>query len=713
MCGIAIDVEGDRILGIRGDPQDPFSQGHICPKAVALKDIHEDPDRLRSPMRRDGSTWVPMGWDDAYRLIGERLTSTQKRHGRNSVAVYLGNPMVHSYGALLFSQLFVRALRTFNRFSATSIDQLPHMFAALQMFGHQLLLPVPDIDRTQYMLILGANPLASNGSLMSAPNVAKRLRALRERGGRLVVIDPRRTETAKIADEHHFIRPGTDALLLLAILDTLFKGKAINLGRLQPYTDGLDVIRDQCSAFPAERVNDIIGIEAATIRRIALDFAQSPSAVCYGRVGVSTQAFGGLCCWLINVLNATTGNLDRVGGAMFPGPAIDLLNLGSRLGLKGHYDKRRTRVRGLPEFGGEFPVASLAEEIETPGPGQIHGLVTCAGNPVLSAPNGKRLDRALSSLEFMVSVDIYINETTRHADVILPPASALERDHYDIVLHALAVRNTAKYSEPLFQRSESARHDWEILLSLASALEGHKGFVANLKAKAQDAILHRLGPHGLLDILLRSGPYGLRARSWQNALSLSRLRQSPHGIDLGALKPNALPERLFTPSGRLHLAPDALVRDLDRLQDTLAAHAPSSPHPLMLIGRRDLRSNNSWMHNSARLVKGPKRCTLYMHPHDAQTRSIANGQVAQVESRVGKVDVQVEIYDDILQGVVSLPHGWGHGQTGTRMHIADAHAGVSINDLTDDEALDKLTGNAAFSGVHVQVTASGPAKALT
>jgi anaerobic selenocysteine-containing dehydrogenase len=696
MCGITIEVDGGVVRTIRGDADDVFSQGHVCPKAVALKDLHEDGDRLRRPLRREGSSWREIGWEEALDEGARRLAEVQKAHGRSAVALYQGNPTVHNYGAVIYGQLFARTLRTRSLFSATSVDQLPHMLASLLMLGHQLLLPVPDIDRTHYLLVLGANPLASNGSLMTAPGVERRLKELRARGGRLVVVDPRRTETAAMADLHVPIRPGTDAWLLLAMVHTLFAEDLVRGGGILDLCDGLEAVRAAATPYAPEAVADRTGVPAGTIRTLARELAAAPTSVAYGRVGVSTQEFGGLCCWLINVLNLLTGNFDRAGGAMFPGPAVDVVGLAIRVGQRGHFDRRRSRVRDLPEFGGELPVAVLAEEIETEGDGQIRGLVTLCGNPVLSTPDGARLSRALSSLEWMVSIDFYLNETTRHAHLILPPTGPLERDHYDVIFHTLAVRNTAKYSPALFDAGKDARHDWQILLELSQRLERAKG-THTWKKRLAHAALRRLGPRGVLALMLRFGPHGQGLNPFGGGLTLKKLEAAPHGVDLGPLRP-CLPGRLCTPGRRIDLAPERLVGDLARLDKAARTDA------LQLIGRRDLRSNNSWMHNSQRLVKGRERCTLLMHPRDASARGLQDGQRVHVKSRVGEVAVPLEVTDDMTPGVVSLPHGWGHGQPGTRMMVANAHAGASLNDLTDPLAVDLLSGVAAFSGVPVEVS---------
>jgi anaerobic selenocysteine-containing dehydrogenase len=702
MCGVRIEVESGRITSIRGDDEDLFSRGHICPKAVALKDLHEDPERLRQPQRRTASGWEPVSWEDALDEAARRLHELQSARGRDAVASYVGNPTVHNMGALIFVPELLRTLRTRNSYSATSVDQLPHMLAAYLMFGHQFLVPIPDLDRTGYLLALGANPLASNGSLMTAPDVRARLRAIQERGGRVVVVDPRRTETARIADEHLFIRPGTDALFLLALLHELVQRP--KLERLAPFTEGLETVRELAHGFTPERVAGPTGVPAEAIRRIAREFAEAPKAACYGRVGTSTQAFGGLCQWLINVINVVSGNLDREGGVMFTRPAFDLLGGPKALSLsRGGFARWKSRVRGLPEFSGELPVAVLAEEILTEGEGQVRGLITFAGNPVLSTPNGGQLDKALASLDFMVSIDPYLNETTRHAHLILPPPSPLERGHYDIAFHALAIRDTARYAPPLFEPPPSVMHDWQILLELKHRVEVLR-HGRSLRGTLKYQALKRLGPEGLLDVGLRAGPYGVRARGFRKGLSLPALRREPHGVDLGPLKP-CLPQRLFTKDKHLHLAPAPLVEDVKRLREAFPeGAAPLADGELLLIGRRHLRDNNSWMHNVPMLMSGKPRCTLMMHPEDAQVLGLTEGEEAVVTSRVGQVSVPVSVTDEVMRGVVSLPHGYGHHREGAKQSVAAKHAGVSLNDLTDDQRVDALCGNAAFSGVPVRVT---------
>ncbi len=680
ICGLKIEVEDGEIVDIRGDENDPLSRGHICPKAVALKDLHEDPDRLRAPVKKvvaeDGSVdWHTISWEEALDTTARRLAEVHERNGVNAIGVYMGNPSVHNYGMMTHQSALFAHIRTNNRFSATSVDQLPHHLVGIWLFGHKLMFPIPDIDRTEYFLMLGANPIASNGSIWTVPDVRRRIKDLKKRGGKLVVIDPRRTETAELASEHHFIRPGTDAALLLALLNTLFAENLANPGKLADMVSGLDSVAEACSDFTPEAVAGFCGLEAETIRGIARELAAAGAGICYGRMGVSTQAFGGLCQWLIQIINIATGNLDREGGMLFALPAFDnVANTG-----RGGFGRHHSRVRGLPEFDREIPAAALAEEITTPGEDQIRALFTGAGNPVLSTPNGRQLDEALDGLEFMVSLDPFINETTRHADIILPPTSPLEHDHYDIGFHVNAIRNTARINEPVFDKPEDALHDWEIFNELG------RRFAAYTDKESRPTP----APRELIDMALQAGPY---------ELDLATLQDKPSGVDLGPLKPQ-LPERLFTADKMIHCDTPEPLADIERLRQGMQGDSGS----LLLIGRRHVRSNNSWMHNYRRLVKGKPRCTLMMHPRDMAARGIGNADEVSVRSRAGVVTLPVEATEDIMPGVVSMPHGYGHDRSGVRLETAAAHAGVSVNDITDELALDALSGNAAVNGVPVEV----------
>lgn len=685
MCGLEISYQGGAILSIKPDKQDPLSHGHICPKAVALQDFHTDPDRIRTPLRKAGSGWREISWDEAFAEIGQRVRAIQAQHGADSVGVYLGNPNAHNLGNAVFLPRFQKALGSRNRYSSASADQLPHHVAANYMFGASMAIPVPDIDRTDFMLIIGGNPVVSNGSMMSGAGMPGRIKAIQKRGGKVVVIDPRRTETAKLASEHLAIRPEADALLLFALIRTVIEEGLVDFGHLKGMVDGYDGIVAASAGFTPERVCEAVGLPADRIRRLAREFATAPSAVCYSRMGASTQSFGGLCQWLTVVLNIVTGNFDREGGAMFPQPAFDLL---ARV-QPNDPDARpplRSRVRQLPCFSGEFPVATLADEILTEGAGQIRAMFTIAGNPVLSAPNGDRLDTAFAQLDFMVSVDIYLNETTRHADIILPAATGLEIAQFDVFFNSFAVRNPAKYSPPLFQPQGNQRHDWQIL----------KGMIACLTGTADDGTT----PEMLLDAALRSGPYK------DQGLSLSTLSEHPHGLDLGPLRPCAH-ERVRTLNGHIRLAPALFLGDLPRLSAALQADAGEREHyPFRLIGRRLVWNHNTWTHNSRRLLKGAGPITVQLHSSDASRLGVSTGQMVVVRSRTGQVDIEVEVNDDMSPGVISIPQGWGHYRPDIGMRTAAGLPGVSINSLTDGGRIDPLTGNAAFNGTPVAIRAS-------
>ncbi len=693
ICGLVIEEENGRVSSIRADTKDPLSRGHICPKAMALKDIHEDPDRLTRPLRRTETGWEELSWDDALDVTAQKLHEIASAHGPDAVATYLGNPNVHNLGSMTHGSRMLGPLRTKNRFSATSVDQLPHQLLAYLMYGHQLLVPIPDVDRTDYFLVLGANPLASNGSLMTVPDFPGRMKELYARGGKMVVLDPRRTETAKEATEHHFIRPGGDAAFLLAVLSIIVGEGLARPEALSAMTTGLDAALGEIRGLPQTALIDACGLERATVERIARELASAKRAAVYGRMGVSVTRWGTLSQWAIQLLNIVTGNLDRPGGVLFTTPAIDLVH--GPASRPGHFGRWKSRVRDLPEFAGELPVAVLAEEITTPGDRQVRALVTVAGNPVLSTPNGKNLSRALDGLGFMASVDFYLNETTRHAHVILPPTCTLEHDHYDLVFHVFAVRNTARYSPALFPRGEHARHDFEIFEGLGQRLAAKMG-------KSWEPFPD---PTAVVDLGLRFGPYGASRTDGATPLDLESLAKEPHGVDLGPLMPG-LPARLFHADKKIVAMPELLREELGRftraVTESAASGARVTTHSLLLIGRRHLRSNNSWLHNAQRLMKGPTRHELLMHPDDARTHGLASGARVRVRSRTGDVTVDMHTTDDMMKGVVSLPHGFGHDRAGARLSVASAYPGASNNDLTDETSLD-VSGNAALNGVPVTV----------
>jgi len=738
MCGIAIKVDDQTITSIKGDPNDPLSKGHICPKALALKDIQEDPERLKTPQLKTKDGWKEISWGRALDIVANKLKDTQKEHGRHAVGAYLGNPNTHHHGNILFGPPLLHALHTHNKFSATSNDQLPHMQVNLAMFGHQLLFPIPDIDHMDLFILVGSNPAASNGSLMSAPDYQTRLKNISKRGGEVILIDPRKTETSRVSDQHLFIKPGTDAFLMLGILHTLFDENLIEQGRLHSRLDDIAQIQLLCSDYSASKVSPITGIKTLKIKELARKLAKTPRACLFSRMGTSTQEFGGIATWLAYTINIITNHLDERGGLMFTKPAADIVELGALTGQKGHVNRYRSKL-GLPEFGGELPASTMADQILLEDDKQVKAMIVLAGNPVLSNPNGQRLDKAFESLDFMVSIDFYLNETSRHADIILPPTAPLEQSHYDLAFNMLGVRNVAKYSPALFDAGKHARHDWQILLELKRRLNSHD-LPSRLKEEATYQVLKRLGPDGLLDVILRTGPYGTQIpgtskmgnflidalqglvesrhplrklldlspygspnRGLSKGLCVSSLLNYPHGIDLGSLQ-SCLPERLYTPKKRIKLAPATFLKDMSRLRKRAEIlNSEQETDELLLIGRRHVRSNNSWLHNSHRLVKGKNRCTMMIHPEDALRANLTNGDLASVTSRVGKVEIETEVTEDIMQGVISIPHGWGHHRENTRTSIASKRPGVSINDLTDEQFVDNLTGTSVLNGVPVSV----------
>ncbi|MGB0504666.1 MAG: molybdopterin-dependent oxidoreductase [Pikeienuella sp.] len=672
MCGLIIEHDDQNVISIRADAEDPLSRGHICPKAVALQDFRTDPDRVTAPLRKKGEEWEEISWEEAIDFAATRIRAVQDAHGRNGMGMYYGNPNAHKFGNMLSLPRLAKAVGTANRYSSATADQIPHHVASIHMLGHPLLIPVPDLDRTTHLLIIGGNPVVSNGSMMTAPNFPMRMRAIQALGGKVVVVDPRRTETAVKADEHHFIQPETDAFLLLSLIREVFEANAVNTGSLS--TIGIEELRNASAPFTPEIAAARTGIGAETIRTMAHELINAPRAAVYSRMGASTQSFGGLCQWATNALNIITGNFDSPGGAMFTTPAFDYIGMTSRKGRARTYPEKRSRVSGAPLYNGEFPISVMAEEMETPGDGQIKGLITVAGNPVLTAPNGRRIEAALANLDFMMSVDIHINDTTRHADLILPGTVALEEPVYDMVFHTMAVRNTAGYADALFDAPAGVIPEWQIYARLANALTGANDIGPS--------------PSEMLDGILSKGYH-------PDAASLAALQAKDGQVDLGPLVPS-LAERIETPDGNINLAPDVFLDDLPRL----LAHEPIQG--MVMIGRRQSRSHNSWTQNAPRLVKGRNRCTLQINPDDAARLSITDEADVRVTTRTGEAVMPAEITDTMAPGVVSAPQGWG--QRNGRISAASATPTISINDMTDDARIDPVTGNAAFNGVAVEIS---------
>lgn len=727
-CGLEIKVASGKVTSIRGHDADVFSAGYICPKAVALKDLHEDPDRLRTPLIKRNGVFEAATWDEAFAEIDRRLPPILATHGRKASAIAVGNPSAHKIGLLTYFGKLARALATPNVFSASTLDQMPKQLACGLMFGHWLSIPLPDIAHTDFLLVIGANPLVSNGSMWTVPDFKGKAKALQARGGKMVVIDPRRTETAAAADAHHFIRPGADVFLLAALVNTLFSDGLVTLGNVAQRVNGVEDVQKVVAPFTPAAVAARCGIAADTITQLAHTLASTPHAAVYARIGTCTQEYGTLASWLVDVLNILSGHMDQRGGMLFAKSAAFATNTAGKPGIgKGVTTGRHhARVSGAPEVYGELPLTCLAEEIETPGDGQVRTLITVAANPVLSSPNGPRLAKALDTLDFMVSMDIYLNETTRHADVILPGVSPLQDLHYDVAFPQLSWRNHARYSPPVLARDDGQLEEWQTLLKLAAIVQGkgpHTDAIALDDAQFSDDAQRLFGPHAQaviaatqghkgpqrgLDVALRSGPYGDQFGLKPDGLTLAKVMASntTGGIDLGELNPR-IPEMLRTPSGKIELAPPSLLADMARPLADLARPEPE----LVIIGRRDVRTNNSWMHNLPTLAKGPFRCTALVNPIDAARLGLQDGGLAQIAARTFPpetprvVQAQVQISAQMMPGVVSLPHGWGHNLPGAKLHLAAQRPGANLNALLDDQLRDPLSGNAVLGGVAITMIA--------
>lgn len=724
-CGLTLTIEDGRVTGARGDHDDAFSAGFICPKGASFGELDNDPDRLTRPLVRRDGVLTEATWDEAYAVVADRLGAVIAAHGGASVGVYLGNPNAHTIAGALYAPLILKALGTRQVFSASTLDQMPKHVALGLMFGSPGAFTVPDLDRTDHLVIIGANPLVSNGSVTTAADFPGKLRALKKRGGKLVVIDPARTQTAKLADRHLAPRPGTDAALLLAVVHVLFDEGLVDLGANAEHVIGVEQVRALAADFASEAVEQACGVGADEIRELARELAAAPTAAVYGRIGTSTVEFGTIGSWLVDVINILTGNLDRPGGVMFPLGAAVPAPRPPKPGRGFRTGRWASRVSGYPEVMSELPATALAEEIDTAGEGQIKAMITIAGNPVLSAPDGDRLDKALDSVEFMLSVDPYLNETTRHADVILPPPPPSQSPHFDVLLNNLAVRNNVRYSPPVLPladrpgeaeilsrialiltglgaQADPALVDAQVIaLTLAKETHDPDSPVAGRDVDELTAMLPT-GPgyERRLDMMLRLGPYGDAFGTKPDGLTLEKLKANPHGIDLGAMQPR-IPEVLRTPSGRIELAPEPIVADVARLREALSRSAGG----FLLIGRRHLRSNNSWMHNLPALSGGSNRCTLQIHPDDAADLGLTD--VAIIKGPGGELLAPIEVTDVMRRGVVSLPHGWGHNRGGTGQQLASSHPGVNVNQLNDGTHLDRLSGTAVLNGIPVEIAAAG------
>lgn len=722
-CGLVMEVDRDarQVISIKGDPEDHRSKGYVCAKSQAFHYIFEDPERITQPMKKVDGAWQQISWEEALTETATRLAAIRDQYGKDAIAMYYGNPNGHNFNTQIYTQLFITMLNTERFFSAGSVDQQPKNLGCELMYGNGWVFPIPDIDNSDFFVCMGGNPLVSQGSLMSAPDMKSRLQAIQQREGKVVVIDPRRTETADLADQHLFIRPGTDAFLLFAFVNELFATDNVKPGRLTQFTDGINTVKELAQTYTPEAVADITGVSASQLRQLVADFCQADAPVLYGRIGLCTQQFGTLASWLVDVVNILTGRLDAKGGAMFPRPATahnDPAAAPSELG----YNRWQSKARGFPEYMSMLPASLMAEEMELEGEHQVRAMITVAGNPVLSVPNGKRVHAALKKLDFMVAFDFYINETTSQADIILPSTTQLEHSNYDFMFSSTCVRNFARYSPQVFDAAEDGREQWQIMTEIIARMNGMTladmqammldGMIGQLQANAEDlgeltvddikqATGHHQGPEQLLDIMLRAGPYGDKFINTEG-LTLTKLKAAPQGVDLGPLEPR-LPELLATTDKRIHMAPDIIINDVARLQQALEQ---GKPEGMLMIGRRHIRDMNSWLHNLNNYARGKNRCTLMIHPSDATRIGLMDGGRARLKSRVGEFEAEVAIDDSIMPGVVSLPHGFGHQYSESQQSVAQSKLpGVSANDLVDDEVLDMPSGTSVVNGVSIEVYA--------
>jgi anaerobic selenocysteine-containing dehydrogenase len=699
-CGLVATVEDGRVTALRPDPAHPLSWGFACPKGIAMTEVQNDPDRVLSPLRRVDGRLEPCSWDDAIADIGGRLRSLRDREGLSAAGWYMGNPSAFSSSHPLWVKGFLDAIGSRHYYTASSQDVSNRFAASALLYGSPVVVPIPDLERTSLLLMVGANPLVSHGSLLTAPRIRERLNAIVERGGRVVVADPRRSETAR-AFEHLPVRPDSDAWLLLSLLHVLFAEDRVDRDALRRQARDADWLEDLAARFPPPAAAERSGVAPGRIRELARALSEAEGAAVYGRTGSCLGRFGTLVAYLLDALNVATGNLDRPGGAVFGHAAISLDDVAHRAGL-ATYDSHRSRVGDLPEVLGSLPASLMAREITEPGEGQLRALFVSAGNPVLSVPDGRALEAALAELELLVSIDFYVNETAaRHADYVLPATTFLERGDMPLALMGFAVRPYVQWSDPVVEPAGEAREEWEIIDALSREL-GVVPLTPAALRRLPGPLARRVTPERLLDLLLRTGPdgdwFGLR----RGGLSLGRLRREPSGVALRDEVPTGvLRDKVRHPGGRVRLRHAAIGEEVERL----AADGPGDGEfPLRLIGLRELRSHNSWMHNSPKLMAGDRSHSARVHPADAERVGVGEGEPLRIVSASGSVEVAARLTDEVMEGVVALPHGWGHAGGWRR---ANAAGGVNSNELASaaPEDLEPLAGMAHLNGIPVRLEA--------
>jgi formate dehydrogenase len=697
LCGLRVTVEDGKVARIRPDPDHPLSAGFACPKGIAMTDVQNDPDRVLHPLRRRDGGFERVSWDEALDEIGTRLGRILDERSGPALGWYMGNPGAFSYSHPLWVKALLDAVGSPHWYTASSQDVSNRFAASAFLYGSPFLLPIPDLARTDLLLMVGANPLVSHGSVMSAPRVKDQLHAITERGGRVVVVDPRRSETAR-AFEHLAVNPDSDAWLLLSLLHVIFAGGLEDALAIERQASGTEALRALAAKHPPEVTEERTGVPAARVRELARDLARAEHAAVYGRTGSCLGRNGTLVSYLLDALNVVTGNLDREGGAMFGNPPIAFDKVADRIGA-GTYGKVRSRIGGFPEVLGALPASLMAKEIRAPGEGQLRALFVSAGNPVLSVPNGDELEAAMRELDLFVSIDLYVTETNREADFVLPATTFLEREDFPLPFLPLFTTPFVQWTDPLVEPAGEARQEWEVIEQIAKRV----GVVPSSSRLGR--VLGRIGlklsPQRLMDLLLRTGSkgdwFGLR----RGGLSLRKLRDNPHGVVLAEhLEPGVLPDKIRHRDKRVRLDPPEIIEDAGRLA---ARNGRDPEFPLRLIGLRELRSHNSWMHNARLLMRGGRVHAARVHPDDAEDHGIEDGEPCRISSPHGSIELPALVTDEIVAGTVAVPHGWGHQRGG--WSVAREAGGANVNALSSSEPedLERLAGMAHLNGIPVRI----------
>lgn len=708
LCGMVATVEDGRLTTLRPDREHPLSSGFACPKGIAFTEVVNDPDRVTKPLRRGPDGFEEVGWDEALTDIATRLSAVLREHGSGAVGWYMGNPAAFSYSHLVGVIAFIKGIgRHSHYFTASSQDTSSRLLASQFLYGSPLSVPIPDLNRTDLLVMMGANPLVSHGSFLTAPRIKDRLRDITGRGGRVVVIDPRRTETAAEYDWLGIV-PDTDAYLLLSLLQVLFAENIADRPSIESQAHGLDWLRAQAARFTPEVTAATTGIRPDDVRALARTLAETPRAAVYGRFGTCVGRNGTLTTYLIDAVNLVAGNLDTAGGSVFnplriPGQRWAMLLMGAM--LRRAYRRKRTRIGGFGSVIGAEPAALMAKEIAVPGPRQIRALFVSAGNPVLSVPNGDELEAATEKLDLMVGLDFYLTETAAHCDYLLPVTTMYERDDFALTFQQFQATPFRQATEAVVAPPGEARSEWAIIDDLMHRMSARTPVFAvlGLIRRLLRSIGRQLDPRPIADLIIRISEGGDRFGLRRTGLTFRRLTgDHPHGVVLGPhIRTRVLREVLAYADRRVHLRHDEIATEIA----TLSEHEDSDRYPLRLIGMREPRSENSWMHNSPLLRRGNNReHRALMHSDDAAELGIADRDVVQVTSMTGQIELPVELTADIVRGAVAIPHGYGHKGTG-RWQVANRAGGANVNLLmsSEPEHIEALAGMSQLTGVPISV----------